>query len=150
MENLSRNLLLVSRKAQTCVGEIAKKYNLSASGQPFFMAISRQNGLTQEELTTLVGVDKAMTTRAIQSLESKGFIVRKQGVKDKRQNLVYKTEKVDLVESRLRADLLEFNACFTKEIDEPELEFFMSILNRMNENLFQYMERGGNKDGKNA
>lgn len=150
MENLSRNLLLVSRRAQTCVGEVAKKYDLSAAEQPFFMAISKQNGLTQEELTTLVGVDKAMTTRAIRSLESKGFIVRKQGEKDKRQNLVYKTEKVDLVEAHLRTDLLQFNDYFTREIDESELEIFMSILNRMNENLSQYLERGGNKDGKHV
>lgn len=148
MENLSRNLLFVSRRAQLCVGEIAKKYDLSAAEQPFFMAICKQNGLTQEELTSLVGVDKAMTTRAIHSLESKGFIVRKQDEKDKRQKLVYKTKKVDLIEANLRTDLLKFNDYFTSRIDESELEIFMSILNRMNDNLSQYLDHGGKKDGK--
>lgn len=150
MENLSRNLLHVSRRAQTCIGEVAKKYHLSVAEQPFFMAISKQNGRTQEELTSLVGVDKAMTTRAIRSLESKGFIVRKQGENDKRQNLVYKTEKVDRIEAHLRADLLAFNDYFTKGIDESELEIFMRVLNQMNDNLTQYLHCGGNKDGENA
>lgn len=150
METLSRNLLLVSRRAQTCVGEIAKKYGLSAAEQPFFMAIRKQSGLTQEELTALVGVDKAMTTRVIRSLESKGFIRKAQDERDKRQNLIYKTEKVDLIEAQLQADLFEFNACFTAGIDESELENFMRILKRMNHNLTQYLERGGNRDGKNA
>ena len=46
------------------------------------MAINSHDGAAQEELTAFVGGDKAMTTRVIHSLESKGLVKRVQDAKD--------------------------------------------------------------------
>lgn len=142
MEKLSRDLLRVSRKAQTCVGAVVKKYNITVAEEPFFMAISSHNGATQEELTALVGVDKAMTTRVIHSLESKGLVKRMQDEKDKRQNRIYKTDKVDEINEIVLKDLLQFNQIFTAGIDNDDLDNFMRTLAVLERNISNFLKEG--------
>jgi len=131
MEKLLRDLLRVSRKAQICVGAVVKKYNITVAEEPFFMAINSHDGATQEELTALVGVDKAMTTRVIHSLESKGLVKRVQDTKDKRQNKIYKTDKVDL---------LHLNQIFTAGIGNDDLDIFMRTLAVLEKNISNFLK----------
>lgn len=142
MEKLSRDLLRVSRKAQTCVGVVVKKYNITVAEEPFFMAINSHDGATQEELTALVGVDKAMTTRVIHSLESKGLVRKMQDENDKRQNRIYKTEKVNEISEIVLEDLLQFNQIFTAGIDDDDLDNFMRTLAVLEKNISNFLKEG--------
>lgn len=140
MNKLSRDLLRVSRKAQLCVGSVVKKYNITVAEEPFFMAVNFHDGATQEELTALVGVDKAMTTRVIHSLESKGLVKRIQDTKDKRQNRIYKTDKVNELGDIVLNDLLQLNQIFTANISKDDLDNFMRILNVLDKNISNYLK----------
>lgn len=140
MENISRSLLRVSRKAQTCIGAAVKKYDLTIAEQPFFMAVRANDGMTQEELTSLVGVDKAMTTRVIQSLEKKGLVQRVQDESDKRQKRIYKTDEMEKMGDQVLSDLLQLNRIFTRGISAEELDKFYEILNLMDTNVSQYLD----------
>lgn len=140
MENITRDLLRVSRKAQTCVGAIIKKYDLTIAEQPFFMAIKANDGLTQEDITTLVGVDKAMTTRVIKSLEGKGLVRKEQDLVDKRQNHIFRTDALVEMTDKVLPELLSFNEVLAKGISNEEFELFKDILNRMEENISGFNE----------
>lgn len=142
MDRFSRDLLHVSRKAQTCVGSVVRKYHITIAEEPFFMAIRSHDGATQEELTALVGVDKAMTTRVIHSLEHKGLVKRVQDEKDKRQNRIYKTEKADEISESVRNDLLRLNQSFTEGISRKDMESFMRTLAVLDENISRCLEKG--------
>ena len=140
MEKLSRDLLRVSRKAQICVGAVVKKYNITVAEEPFFMAIKSHDGATQEELTALVGVDKAMTTRVIHSLESKGLVKRVQDTKDKRQNKIYKTDEVNEIREIVLKDLLHLNQIFTAGIGNDDLDIFMRTLAVLEKNISNFLK----------
>ena len=140
MEKLSRDLLRVSRKAQICVGAVVKKYNITVAEESFFMAINSHDGATQEELTALVGVDKAMTTRVIHSLESKGLVKRVQDTKDKRQNKIYKTDKVNEIREIVLKDLLHLNQIFTARIGNDDLDIFMRTLAVLEKNISNFLK----------
>ncbi|RGS81371.1 MarR family winged helix-turn-helix transcriptional regulator [Coprococcus sp. AF21-14LB] len=140
MEKLSRDLLRVSRKAQICVGAVVKKYNITVAEESFFMAINSHDGATQEELTALVGVDKAMTTRVIHSLESKGLVKRVQDTKDKRQNKIYKTDKVNEIREIVLKDLLHLNQIFTAGIGNDDLDIFMRTLAVLEKNISNFLK----------
>lgn len=140
MEKLSRDLLRVSRKVQICIGSIVKKYNITVAEEPFFMAINSHDGATQEELTGLVGVDKAMTTRVIHSLESKGLVKRMQDAKDKRHNRIYKTNKVNEISDIVLKDLLQLNQIFTTGIDNDDLDNFMRTLAALEDNISNFLK----------
>lgn len=140
MERLSRDLLRVSRRAQLCVGAVVRKYNITVAEEPFFMAVNFHDGATQEELTALVGVDKAMTTRVIHSLESKGLVRRMQDPRDRRQNRIYKTDRINEINEFVIKDLLQLDRIFTAGIGKEDIDNFMRTLAVLDENISNYMK----------
>lgn len=133
--SIARMITLLARKSQSYLGFALSKYNLTAAEQPFFMALQKYEGVTQEELTALVCVDKAATARVVKSLERKGFLIRIQDQQDKRQNLVYPTDKAKQLGNAVKSELLHFNRLLTDGIDPQILEQVHIALLKMEENF---------------
>lgn len=133
--SITRMITLLARKSQGCIAETLKKYNLTAAEQPFFMAVTYNEGKTQEELTAMVCVDKAATTRALRSLEEKGFVYRIQDRTDRRQNLLYPTEKARRLLPAVQAELLALNARITQGLGEEEQKNVYRALKLMQQNF---------------
>lgn len=133
--NLSKDLLRVSRKAHLCSGKIVKKYHLSIAEEPFFMAIAFHDGATQEELTEVVGVDKAMTTRVIHSLVKKGLIKKIPDTEDRRCDRIYQTEKMKEIADSVIKELHMLDRQFTASIEENILDTFVHTLFILEENI---------------
>ena len=70
-----------------------KEYGLTAAEQPFLTSLYHYNGMTQEQLSEHLNIDKAATARVVQSLEKKGFVVKKKAMDDKRFNRIFLTDK---------------------------------------------------------
>lgn len=134
-KSIARKITLLGRKSQTYIGGALAKYDLTAAEQPFFMALQHREGMTQEELTAIVGVDKAVTTRVVKSLEKKGFLKRVQDKQDRRKNLIYPTEKARVLHPVVKEELHAFNRFLTQGIEEKTLEILYDALVRMEENF---------------
>lgn len=134
-KSIVRMITLLARRSQIYIGNTLSKYNLTAAEQPFFMALQHYEGVTQEELTAIVCVDKAVTTRAVRSLEKKGYLVRIQDKNDKRQNRIYPTEMTKQLGPAVREELLHFNDLLTKEIDAQSVDLLYAALLKMEENF---------------
>lgn len=133
--SIGRMITLLARKSQSYISCALSKYNLTAAEQPFFMALQRYEGVTQEDLTALVCVDKAATARAVKSLEKKGFLIRRQDPSDKRQNLVYPTDQARQLGGAVKHELLHFNSLLTEGIDPQDLKQVYGALLKMEENF---------------
>ena len=90
--NFGRLISLIDRKMKSFHSVALERFGLSVSEMPFFLTLTRKDGVSQDELTQWVGVDKALTARAVRSLENKGFVVRKRSEEDRRKQCVYLTE----------------------------------------------------------
>lgn len=132
---ITRMITLLARKSQMCIGNVLSKYNLTAAEQPFFMALQHNEGITQEELTAIVCVDKAATTRAVKSLEEKGYLIRKQDERDRRQNRIYATTQAKQISGMVRKELLHLNDMVTQDIGLEEIDFLYNALLKMDENF---------------
>ncbi|MDD6154553.1 MAG: MarR family transcriptional regulator [Eubacteriales bacterium] len=142
MENeAARHLMCVARKIRMCSADIAKKYDLRGAEIPFFIRLSHEDGLTQAELTNMVGVDKALTTRVIRTMEQKGFIIRKQDENDKRQSRIYRTEKVEQVKAGFFNDMKAFYGAISGGIGDDDMEIFDRVLVAVDRNMAEYMKR---------
>lgn len=152
--SIGRMITLLARKSQSYIGCVLSKYNLTAAEQPFFMALQRYEGITQEELTALVCVDKAATARVVKSLEKKGFLTRTQDKRDKRKNLVYPTDQAKQLGNTVKNELLHFNSLLTEGIDPQDIKQVYGALLKMEENFSKILnnrgmaaENGGKKHG---
>lgn len=138
--SIARTIARVTRKNQAYLARVLMKYDLTVAEQPFFMALQYREGVTQEELTAMVCVDKAATARAVRSLEEKGFLRREQDESDRRQNRLYPTEQADELAVYVRDELMRFNRLLTKGIDPEALETVQDVLRQMEQNLTEWSE----------
>ena len=132
---VGRVLTRLARKCQIAVGNALQQYNLTAAEEPFLMSVLNNEGLTQEELTAYVGVDKAAASRTVRSLEEKGFLFRVQDPKDKRQNRVYPTDKAKEIGPLVRKELYKINLALTKELAQEEDDQVYHLLVRIDEHF---------------
>ena len=132
---VGRVLTRLARKCQIAVGNALQQYNLTAAEEPFLMSVLNNEGLTQEELTAYVGVDKAAASRTVRSLEEKGFLFRVQDPKDKRQNRVYPTDKAKEIGPLVRKELYKINLALTKELTQEEDDQVYHLLVRIDEHF---------------
>lgn len=146
-QTIARMITLLARKSQVYLGNMLDQYGLSAGEQPFFMALQRHEGITQEELTALVCVDKSATARAVKSLEAKGYLVRVQDRRDRRLNRLYPTDLAKRLGPAVKQDLLHFNELLTQEIGQEELTAMYEGLLKMEENLAALSNGNGAKQG---
>lgn len=133
--SIAKRLVFMARRLQLCIGERLSKFEVTAAEEPFFMAAQRRQGATQEELTALVGVDKAATARAIRSLEGKGYLVRRRDEQDRRQNRVYPTEAASGIGEALHRELLALNDELTEGLSAEQLRALSEALTIMEDNL---------------
>ena len=138
--SITKQIIFIARRIQLCIGERLSKFQITAAEEPFFMAIQHNKGATQEDLTSFVGVDKAATTRAIRSLEGKGYLVRKQDETDRRQNRVYPTDAVLQIGDALHNELLCLNGELVKGLTEEQLQVLSEALAVIEKNLNKMKE----------
>ena len=99
----------------------------------FVLAICHSPGRSQEELARELCINKSTVARTLNHLENHGYITRTANPEDKRQFLVYPTEKMLGFLPDVRAVSGEWNNRITEGIPENELEIFHSVLNRIEE-----------------
>lgn len=139
---ITKQLIFVARKAQLCIAYCLAPFGITAAEEPFFMAAMYHRGSTQEELTAMIGVDKAATARAIRSLESKGYLTRQQDPMDRRQNRVFATELAHKIAADVQKELLRLNQEILKGLPEQDLSILSNGLYLMEKNLAAIRGKG--------
>ena len=71
-KSIGRFVSILHRHSQIYINYALKDYDISASEYIFLMHLYHQEGMTQDELSNRILIDKAATARAIHSLIGKG------------------------------------------------------------------------------
>lgn len=95
------------------------------------MEFLQNPGSSQDEISSSLGIDKAATARSLASLEKSGFVTRSENKDNRRQKLVYPTEKSIGIEKQLRSILDGSKDKFFKNFTEEEQKEAIDILSRM-------------------
>lgn len=102
------------------------------AGQYFYLAeLYRGDGITQEELTEKVYVDKATTARAMKKLEAQGYIIRVKSKIDGRAYNIHLTEKAREVEKEFFDCLNSNEEIISNNISEEDLNNLRNIMQSM-------------------
>jgi len=133
-ESMIRIITVLFRKSQSYLSVLLNKYNLTAAEQPFFAALQKCDGITQDELSALISVDKSATARTVKSLEEKGYVTRVQDEQDKRQNRVFLTDAARECWPNVQRELMRFNELLTQNIDADNLGIVYTALKQMEKN----------------
>ena len=93
MQSYGRLISILYRKAQVYLDSALRPYGLTASEQPFLTTLYQHDGMSQEQLSEHLMIDKAATARTIASLADKGFVEKRKVSGDKRINRIFLTQQ---------------------------------------------------------
>lgn len=133
--SIGRLISILHRQSQIYINCVLKEYGITSAEYAFLLYLYRKDGLTQDDLSTYLYIDKSATARAIKSLEEKGYIIRNKDSVDKRCNRVYLSEKAKSHEDEIKRRVLRWSEFLTEDMDEETIDMTFTILEGMVEKV---------------
>ncbi|HAS74657.1 MAG TPA: hypothetical protein DCS67_10985 [Clostridiales bacterium UBA8960] len=100
----------------------------------------KHDGVSQDELTKALEVDKATVTRSLNKLETCGIIERKRDIDDQRVNRILLTAHGHALRHDLKRVAKEWQDTLLKGFSEQEIEVLASMFNKLTDNARAFRE----------
>jgi len=130
-----------------CSGEYRnerfKELGLCGFQYTYITHLCRHPGVSQEELSHIIHVNKSNVTRQLTALEEKGFVERRTSAADKRVTEVYPTQKAYDALPLIHEVLHDWNNYLTEGFTEEERQTLSDLMARVSERAVEYIENGG-------
>jgi MarR family transcriptional regulator, organic hydroperoxide resistance regulator len=130
-KSVGRLVSILYRKNQVYLNMALKQLNITASELPILLYLFHNDGVSQEELSSYLIIDKASTARVVQSLLQKGFIRKEKDIADRRANRVFLTEFGLNKRSIIREPLQQWSNYLTEGLDEESVNTMFTVLEKM-------------------
>jgi DNA-binding MarR family transcriptional regulator len=134
IESMGRYISILYRSGKMYINSKCEKYNIGNGQYLFLLFLSHSEGVTQEEMSCKLFIDKGTTAKAVKRLEDEGYIKRQVDDKDKRAYKVYLTEEGRKVTTEISKVLNDWNNTLTSDFNEEEKKIALNLLQRMLEN----------------
>lgn len=126
----------IYRYSQTWIGRNIRGYNIGQGQWPFLtQLLFNYDGITQEELSESLNINKANTARALKKLEEEGYVYRLEDPRDARKKRVYVTEKSRAFEQEFHQVFKGLNRILSKDFTHEEREIARRLLYKMFDNI---------------
>ena len=138
--SIPRWVSLIYRYGQMYIGEHLKQFDIGRGQHIFLNALYKEDGLTQEELSDYLKIDKGTTAKALKKLEEQGYITRTVSEKDKRCNEVHLTDKALAIKEDVGKVLTDWRERLTFGLSDEEKQLALVILEKMGHNAAHFAE----------
>lgn len=139
--SINRWISILYRYGQSHISKQLEFYNIGSGQYIFLLALYKKDGISQEEISDYLKIDKATTAKAIKRLEKEGYIKRDIDSKDKRAYRVFLTQKALDINPIIRDILKKWSAVLSEGLTEDEKSIMLDLLSRMAENASLYFEK---------
>lgn len=137
-EYLGRWFSILHRLSLRDITQGLKEFKIGSGQIMFLLELYYSDGVRQEELSSLLNIDGANTTRAISKLEEEGYVVRLQDVEDKRAYRIYLTDKALKIKPALFDIMRSWDEKLLRTLDADEKELFVRLLKKIGQSVSGY------------
>ena len=116
-------------------GEATRDFNLRSGLFSSLEIIKANPGISQQNLSEVVGLDKSVTVMIVDLLEERGFAERRKSKNDRRRYSLYVTSRGEEELRKLFAIMARTENGVLHGVSEEELHWLMDILDRLYANL---------------
>mgnify|MGYP000856641558 CR=1 FL=1 len=135
------------RSARQTINEDLRPLNLSsAEGNILLHLWMHGQAMTQEQLTGQLDISKPAVSRALDSLEGKGFVTRQPDPLDRRQRRLELTGQAREIGPAVEQSYNRLYARALQGITPQELDTFIQLFARMSENFNRTLPQQGMED----
>ena len=131
MDITERKITKIAREAEKLVLVALREDGVGTAEIDLIHALRHNPGCTQARLTEILHADKAAIARRTRNLEAKGFLVRRDDPNDKRSQLIYPTERAEMLKSSKAEIEASFYEYLLSTLTAAEAEAFAALLNRL-------------------
>ena len=140
MPALMYHLTKVSRVAAQYRTEQLAPLGLKACHASYLATICRSPGITQDQLSRRIFINKSNVARQLAVLEEDGFVERKPSPGDKRAMQVYPTQKALDILPEIGRIFREWEALVAQDLTEEERALAVKMLAKMEARAGEWME----------
>lgn len=132
--SIARWVSILYRYGQSFISKYAEPYNLGSGQYIFLIALYKKDGVSQEEMSKYLKLDKSTATKAIKQLEKEGYVRREIDEHDKRAYKIFLTQEAMNIKSELNEVINKWENMLSSGLSQSEKEIFMKLLKKMAEN----------------
>ncbi len=137
--NLDRDLLVVlhdvARMQRTRFDQWARRYGMTRAQGVILVRLSRQPGISQNEMAALCEVEPITVGRLVDRLEARGMIERRPDPSDRRVRRLHLLAAAAPVLDAIEAYKNELTGLLTGELDPKAVETMLEVLLHMKNKL---------------
>jgi len=130
---------IVNRTARVFVkaldSELRKSVGVTFGQWKVAVMLSMQDGITQKEIANKLGLEAATIIPIIDKLEKEGLVERQVDQADRRNNRIYRTEKMHDLWDQMIECSLKIRKISVKDIPEEHITIMRDCLEKICENL---------------
>ena len=143
MPTIMRRMNIVARCAAMYRVQQLQDGELRPIHHDYIRSICKYPGKSQQWLCRRLIISKSNVARHIAFLERNGYIERKPSEEDKREMLVYPTQKALDICPEVDRITDEWNALVSEDLTDEEIEIFHTIIKKMLDKSLTIINREG-------
>ncbi|MEW6524862.1 MAG: MarR family transcriptional regulator [Bacillota bacterium] len=134
----------ILRSARQILNEELESLGLSsAEGNILLQLLSQGDSVHQEDIGERLDISKPAVSRAVNSLEAKGYLARTPDARDRRATLVLLTGKAKATGPHIESIYQQLVALAAQGLSPEEIHGFTRVFERVSENFTQARKRRG-------
>ncbi len=109
--------------------------NITGSQYTHILVICENPGVSQEEISDKLKIDKGSVARMIKQFEKEGYVTRLTSTEDKRQYRIYPTGKAKALYEKIHGIAIASENRLTRDFTNIEREILKNLLDKVILNL---------------
>jgi DNA-binding MarR family transcriptional regulator len=139
--SVTKWISILYRYGQSHISRQLSAYNIGSGQYIFLIALYKRDGISQEELSDHLKIEKATTAKAINRLEKEGYIKREINPSDKRAYKIFLTQKAFDLKPIIFRLTKEWSDFLMSDFTEDERKIIFNLLERMANNAFASLKK---------
>lgn len=149
MKEILREIGMIARSLDSMSNIEFKAYDLTKGQYLYLVRICEHPGIIQDKLADMIKIDRTTAARAIQKLETNGFIEKLNDAKNKKIKRLVPTKKGEAVYPFIIREHHYSNSVALQGFSEAEAETIGTLLQRVRLNIekdWELVKRGHTRD----
>lgn len=126
---------ILHRQSDVFLSRRLTDLGINATQFAYLMCLSENPGSSQEQLSSLMRIDKGSVSKSIRLLTDQGYITHTISETDKRQYRLYPSEKTIALLPRFHEIVMEYENYMTRELTPIEADILRSLLEKLVKNV---------------
>ena len=129
--------------------ELMQRFGLTGGKWKIITVLSLNEGVTQKHLADMAFVEAPTLVPVIDKMEKEGYITRQPDLNDRRNNLIFMTEKAKEMVDPIIECILEIRDKGLNKISKKDLEITKKVLQQIKQNTEEFIIQKGEKTEPN-